>query len=227
MHTSNTKPLLNLTTASIAVVIVATVAIVLAMQGSAWFGPLKTGTTLLILAFWFVFARDLDRGNYITGAVGFAFCAAGDTALLYEQGFVYGLSFFLVAHGLFIVIFRRMANSPLSVPAFIAVFAISCGYYLILFSNLVHLAIPVALYMGVISVMAAWAVTIWLKQHTTATLLIMLGALSFLVSDSVLAYNRFVSAHTWLHVVVLSTYWLSLLLIANGAARYRTINQHQ
>jgi uncharacterized membrane protein YhhN len=62
--------------------------------------------------------------------------------------------------------------------------------------------------------MAAFAAGRFVNVGGTRTLLAFLGAVLFLVSDSVLAYNRFARKMPGARTVILGTYFPAQLLIA-------------
>ena len=207
------------------IVLVALAAIALAwLSVDPYYGYAKAAATIVILAFYLRFARDLSGLDYLLGALALVFCLGGDIALLFDGGFLAGLSSFLVGHLLFVWLFSRLAQGELSWLAVLFVFAVGAGYYIYISAGLATMAIPVAVYVAVISLMAAWGMSLHSRLGSAASMLIMLGGFSFLISDSVLSYNRFVSPDPLWHPVVLSTYWLSLTLIVNGLAKIKQSN---
>ncbi|MDG1906384.1 MAG: lysoplasmalogenase [Arenicella sp.] len=207
---------------NVLIVLVALLAISLAWFSiDPYYGYAKAAATLVIVAFFLRFARDLGGLNYVLGAVALVFCLVGDVALLFDNGFLAGLSSFLIGHLIFVWLFSRLAQGALSWFAVIFVFAIGAGYYIYISAGLATMGLPVAVYVSVISLMAAWGISLHKQLGSAASLLIMLGGFSFLISDGVLSYNRFISPDPLWHPVVLSTYWLSLALIVNGLAKIK------
>lgn len=78
------------------------------------------------------------------------------------------------------------------------------------------LRLPVAAYVAIIALMAAQAWSRHLQLRTPASLLVAWGAGFFMLSDTLLAINRFVQPLPWSAIGVLSTYYLAQALIVHG-----------
>ncbi len=142
-------------------------------------------------------------------AAGLALGSLGDALLdLSPQFFVAGLAAFLCGHIVYIFSFLRTGRKPvLRLPAAgVVVFAAS--FLVWLWPTLGPLRIPVALYVGAISVMAATS----FRMGGTVPL----GALLFLLSDSLLAANRFVAPLPLAGYAIWITYYAGQWLIARG-----------
>ncbi len=195
--------------------------------GLAWFdvapyfGYAKAVTTLLILLFFTRFAQGFSRLEFGLAIAALLFCLGGDIALLSDERFLLGLCSFLLGHLLFIVLFARLAGGSISWVGLILVFAATSGYFIYISAGLAGMALPVAAYVTVISLMAVWGISLHKRFGQIGSRLIMFGGLLFLVSDGVLAYNRFVSPAEIFHPIVLLTYWLSLTLIVNGLVKLK------
>lgn len=151
-------------------------------------------------------------------ATGLAFSALGDALLGYSPGlFVAGLVAFLVAHIVYAATFARMWRNPRIGVGAIAVvlYSVCLGAWLIPAAG--PLALPVAVYVLAITAMVVSAITARFPNPWVA-----IGSVLFLISDSVLAVNRFrfpVPFEAW---IVLSTYYAGQLLIASGYFRARS-----
>jgi len=155
--------------------------------------------------------------NRMTGKLLFVsllFCAAGDAALQLEAGkyFIIGLGLFLIAQILFIVTFSRdfkMQKSRIPIIVVLAIYAIAMA--IIMTPSLKEMAIPVYVYMIVITLMGIFAALRAAKNKFT-----LYGALSFIVSDSILAINKFMTAVPAVNYIVAITSYLALFLIVYG-----------
>jgi uncharacterized membrane protein YhhN len=74
--------------------------------------------------------------------------------------------------------------------------------------------LPVLVYIGAIVTMAGFAAVRYIHLGGTRALLAFAGAVLFLVSDSVLAYDRFGKKFRLARILVLATYFPAQLLIA-------------
>jgi uncharacterized membrane protein YhhN len=141
----------------------------------------------------------------------------GDVLLDLDPGlFVIGLGAFLTAHVLYTVIFFRNRARPVALSgARIALLVLVLGYAALfarwLIPGLGALAAPVALYICAITAMVLTAILARFPSH-----LVVLGAFLFLVSDSVLAVDRFKTAVPMRGFLVWTTYYLAQYSIARG-----------
>jgi uncharacterized membrane protein YhhN len=172
--------------------------------------------TLLIVTAWLLGAPESTAGWWLLGAL--VLSLLGDIALLSDSDprFVLGLGSFLVAHLAFVVAFARLgmprADLGLVGLALVVVMTVVVGRRVVPAARAEGgpaLAGAVAAYMTVIGAMvvAAWA---------TGHLLVALGATVFMVSDAVLALDRFVRARRFGSLAVMVTYHLAQVLIVLG-----------
>jgi len=168
--------------------------------------------SLSILAF---IAIRGTRGRII--GIGLLFSAAGDLLLELDgiRYFVPGLGAFLVAHLFYIAAFAKKlifsTRRSLSCGAII-LYGLVIAY--LLYPTLGEMLIPVAVYLFVILAMGLSAVLGRVNSPWVVA-----GTLCFLVSDSILAVNRF-----WIPVVfsgfwIMSTYYAAQFMIVYGAAK--------
>lgn len=158
---------------------------------------------------------------------GLALSLFGDCFLLFAGGdvyfFLYGLVAFLLAHILYsFAFFRDFKNDP-QAPKFyghlmlfvMGVFSLS--YYSWIRDYLNDFRIPVMAYMFVISIMAILAGYRYLRVNLLSFRLIYFGAIFFVISDSALAYNKFVEPYPFAGVLIMGTYMIAQYLITMGA----------
>jgi uncharacterized membrane protein YhhN len=147
---------------------------------------------------------------------------AGDAFLMFPGYFIPGLVSFLVAHLLYIALFRMgqawfPSRRALAVTL---VFGAVMYAYLWMGGLPAALRVPVAAYVIVIALMAAQAIGRATVLRDTAAVGVAIGAGFFMLSDSLLAVNRFVSPLPMAQVWVLSTYYVAQILIVRHAGRY-------
>lgn len=144
----------------------------------------------------------------------------GDVALLWPQrGFVPGLVAFLIAHLLYVVAFTREHRFA-ALPAAPAVYAMVAGAMLsFLWAGIPPgLRIPVAVYVFALTAMAAQAAVVALRaprDELRRARGLMIGGALFMVSDTVLAINRFALPLPAAALWILATYWAAQWLIAS------------
>jgi uncharacterized membrane protein YhhN len=173
-----------------------------------------TTTTLLIVLAWSL--AGAAGGRYASAILtGLVLSLAGDVFLMLPgDRFVAGLVSFLLAHVAYLVAFTdgvRCAALPL---AFVPYIAAGAAALAMLWRNLGRLRAPVALYVAVIFAMAAQAATRALLLRTTPATLAAVGAAIFVVSDTILAFDRFRSRFRSARALVMATYVTAQWLIA-------------
>lgn len=146
---------------------------------------------------------------------GLAFSLLGDIALtLSEKWFQAGIAAFLVAQVFYILAFKPGPARPLSVGIFLPFILFGLLMYFILRPGLGPLKLPVFVYVAAIVVMAGFAATRYVDLGGIKPLLAFAGAILFMISDSVLAYDKFGRRIKPAQIIILGTYFPAQLLIA-------------
>ena len=153
---------------------------------------------------------------------GLVFALGGDVALMLPadmlpNGFVFGLASFLTGHLFFIAALSRgIGLLPRKAP-FVVLMAIAAVNLAVLWPGLpAGLGVPVVAYMLCLVTMAAQAIGRAMVVRTHAAWHAALGGLAFLLSDTLLAYDRFhapLPAESWL---VLGSYYAAIALLASS-----------
>ncbi len=167
----------------------------------------------LCLAALCVMARSRVYG--VLTASGLVGCAFGDILLGWaDPGFLLGMGAFLLGHVLFVAAFvtaeRRLR--PLWALPFAAW---GVAAFVPLLPNLGSMILPVAAYVVVIAAMMWRAFAT--AERDSLTWLAPIGAVSFGLSDTVLAFARWDVPFPVPQEAVMPLYWLGLLLIALAA----------
>lgn len=146
---------------------------------------------------------------------------AGDVALMLPGRFIVGLAAFLLAHLCYLALFRLRAPWLAARGALAATLLLGAGMYVVLWVGGLPagLRAPVAAYVLVIALMAAQAWARWSLLRDAPALGVALGAVSFMLSDALLAINRFVQPLPWSAVWVLASYYAAQALIVGGVLR--------
>jgi uncharacterized membrane protein YhhN len=146
---------------------------------------------------------------------GRIFCLAGDVFLMLPaRYFIAGLASFLVGHLFYITAFVSDGGFHLAWGWLVPLALYGFFFYRILAPGLGKMRRPVIVYILAILTMAWQSWGRWSVLAGMGTLLAAIGAALFVVSDSVLAYDRFRQKFTASRIVVLSTYWAAQWLIA-------------
>ena len=162
--------------------------------------------------------------NYTILALIFALL--GDVLLMFvdksEHFFTLGLVAFLVAHIMYSVLFLKHKHKKRKALGFIILLLLyASGLFYFLKDGLGDMLIPVVIYMIVILSMAT---TAYLRKSNVTTLsytLVFLGALSFMLSDSILALNKFYQTLPWSNISIMTTYALAQYLIVLGILKLK------
>lgn len=151
-------------------------------------------------------------------AAALFFSLVGDVFLMFQGFFIPGLVAFLVAHLCYIALFRRDAPWFASKPALAGALLAAAAMYAFLFPRLDPvLKVAVAVYATVIALMAAQAIGRATVLRDGASVGVAAGAVFFMLSDSLLAINRFAMPLPMAQFWVLATYYLAQVLIAHNA----------
>lgn len=160
------------------------------------------------------------------------FSTVGDTLLLFSGGthgalfFILGLVAFLMAHLCYIGGFRSIASFKKGYlsekPILILPFVLFLGTFLTYLRPGLPsgMAIPVTVYAAVITVMALSAFNTKPKVTTDTWTALAFGAVLFMLSDSLIAVNKFRTPVPGARILIMATYLVGQYLIVRGMARY-------
>lgn len=160
------------------------------------------------------------RGGYRRWVLaGLCLSLLGDVLLMLPQGlFVPGLVAFALAHVCYIVAFAGGLAWPLALLPALGMVLLAGGNLLALWPHLpADMQLPVSVYVVLIGLMACLALTRW-RRRLPGGGLTAGGALLFVLSDSLLAWDRFAGPLPAAIAGVLLTYWAAQALIAGSAA---------
>lgn len=147
----------------------------------------------------------------------------GDVLLLFADKstlfFIFGLIAFLLAHLAYIFLFFKQPK--INSSRFYLRFIPFVGIYLfgilsLLWPSLNEMKIPVTIYAVVISTMLLMSIKAFYEWKKPSNLLVVIGALLFVISDSVLAINKFYKPIPTSAVLIMSTYLAAQFLIVKS-----------
>lgn len=186
----------------------------------------KPLATLCVIA-WAALGRSDDGLVRRWIVLGLVFSLAGDVALLWPvQGFLVGLVAFLLGHVSYLVALTRRVRFLASPPAF-GVWAIVAASVLAgLWAGVpAELRAPVLVYVCALAAMAAQATSVWLVHRGAPGAgrwrTVAIGGALFVLSDAILAREKFVGGIPMPTLFNLSIYWLAQWFIACAAVGAR------
>lgn len=193
-----------------------------------WAETISKPLLMPVLAIYFVSelkGYQSDFKKWILLALLFSW--GGDVLLMFQEKqsifFLLGLSSFLLAHIFYIVFFHkvRLQEAIKGNPWLLIIVVI---YYAALISwlspYLGDMKLPVRVYGIVISFMLMLAMHMFFLRNKAAGNWMLAGALLFVISDSVLAINKFYQPFEAAGVIIMLTYGLAQLFIIQGAVKY-------
>lgn len=182
---------------------------------------------MITLACYYWFSTERSNPSTIV-LLALAFSFLGDTILLFEQldplYFVMGLASFLLAHLFYIFAYRQHRNKEVTTAlqgvqrtrfAFPIILAVS-GLIVILYPRLGAFRIPVIVYSFVIVIMVLSALFRYGRTSSQSFRLVFGGALLFMISDALLAINKFLQPLPYAAFLIMITYVIAQLMIIKG-----------
>lgn len=150
--------------------------------------------------------------------VALVFSFLGDVLLISDAAlnFMFGLGSFLTAHILYIVIVVKqlqkssIQNKIIAAMPFVLVFY---GLISLLINHLGEMLLPVVVYGVVISVFGMVALLNFLVKKSRSSLVLFFGTLFFILSDSILAINKFYDSQEFYPMLIMITYITAQYLI--------------
>ena len=171
---------------------------------------------LMITLFWYYYSNAKKLNKYFV--LGLFFSFLGDILLLGagEMYFVFGLLFFLIAHVFYIIIVLKIIQITkpkefiiASVP-FLLLFLVLMN---VLYAGLGAIKIPVIIYAITISFFGIVSLILYLQAKTKISMLLLVGVLTFITSDTILALNLFYKKQSFYPLLIMMTYVLAQYLI--------------
>ena len=175
---------------------------------------------LVLLLAWANWQLDSSIRNIAILALSLSL--TGDILLSLNDLFIQGLAAFLLAQLCYARLFLKLAS--------LHKWAVLWGIFVLLYSTFAAylilpatgpMAIPVGVYLLAISAMVISAGFI----NGPHSILVMLGAFIFMVSDTLIAINKFISPFTEAGMAIMVTYYLAQYLIIMGLTRHRYTQQ--
>lgn len=170
------------------------------------------------------YGKDKMIRSYLLA--GLFFSLTGDILLMFDSDprfFLFGLSAFLIAHICYIILFSSLRNKErLGINAwnFIPVAIYYAALAFTLYPFLGEMRLPVLVYGSVISIMFVLALHMTSMVYREAGKWMAIGAAFFVLSDSLLAFNKFYQSFPFAGILIMLTYAAAQYGIVKGVLSY-------
>jgi len=180
---------------------------------------------IMASAIYFLIRFLNHRRFYKTILLAFLLAWLGDILLLGqaidELFFVGGLAAFLLSHIAYIYYFNKSAYRKISsyngITALqVAIVIIAASLYLLMHTNLAELWIPVLLYVVTIAIMGVTALGRYARVNMDTFSYTVIGAFVFILSDSIIGYNKFVAPIPFAESMIMLFYCIAQYMILKG-----------
>ncbi|MDN5203387.1 lysoplasmalogenase [Fulvivirgaceae bacterium BMA10] len=180
-------------------------------------------------SFFYVVTRRINDPITKLILLALTFSWLGDIFLMFQNDqelyFILGLIAFLIAHIFYIISYKKAVSSTLYglklswlwylIPV---IFGISL--YIYLYPGLEGMYLPVGLYALILIAMIILAIARFGKTKVESFQFVLIGAISFVLSDSILAINKFQISVPYAGVIIMVTYLLAQWLIIKGIQKH-------
>lgn len=184
---------------------------------------------VLIAVAFSLYKNHNNKKEFIFLVLSLFFAGIGDILLLNDSNifFIYGLVAFLISHILYIILFNIQNSNPLYFNKDSLLFGIVLIIYAFLFfhvikNNLGELNIPVIFYIIIITLMVFSA---FRRNKGKGYIWVLFGSICFIISDSILAYDKFCHHYTNNNYLILIFYLIAQLFIVSG--QLKKINKYR
>ena len=186
----------------------------------------KPAILIALISFFWKQSNHLNKRTRNVTLLALILSLAGDTLLMFVDNspnfFMGGLVSFLLAHLMYILIFLKSRNktaNPFSIIVILLVYA--SGIFYFLKDGLGEMLIPVLVYLLVILAMASTAFLRKRSATTNSYNLVFSGAIFFMISDSLLALNKFYQPLPLSGISIMITYAMAQYLIVLGILKQK------
>lgn len=179
-------------------------------------------TTLII--YFVVNNKGLSPSTKILTLLALILSLLGDILLLFDDGapnfFIAGLGSFLLAHIMYAMVFLKKGKPHKGIWLFLSVLVLyGFGLFYMIKDGLAHMLSPVLLYIMAIFTMATAAYARKARVVSISFYFVLIGALLFLLSDSLIAVDKFYKPFQLSNMSIMLTYGFAQLLIVLGILR--------
>ncbi|MEZ7276138.1 lysoplasmalogenase [Pseudoalteromonas sp. 68 DY56-GL68] len=172
---------------------------------------LKATPILFLIVMVVKYRAQIQNRTVITLLLALSFSALGDVLLALDTGqlFIGGLAAFFVSHLFYIITMLPVKKYRIDVLLLYLFLAI--GVFCLLYPTLNEMLIPVIFYTIVLMIMASLT---WMTDKSNGFLV--LGGAVFVISDSILALNRFYMPFSYADIAIMCSYYLAQFCLVKG-----------
>lgn len=161
------------------------------------------------------------------------FSCAGDTLLMLQNSnadfFMFGLAAFLVAHIFFILTYRQHRTDDTAselqglqkIRYAFPIILSGTGLVVILYNRLGGMKFPVLVYAAVLTTMVVSALFRFGRTNASSFGMVFGGAILFMISDSLIAINKFLEPLPMAGFWIMITYIAAQYLIVTGLSKHK------
>lgn len=182
----------------------------------------KPSILVALIVFFLSNKKKVRNGMFKLTILALLFSLLGDILLLFTEVsslfFIGGLTSFLLAHVMYILVFSKdiYLQRKKAIRFALITFVYGCLLYYVLYEGLSDMKVPVLVYMIAILLMSNLAYLRSEKVGLRSYFLVFVGALLFMISDSILALNMFCKPIVYSNIWIMTTYALAQVLIVYG-----------
>lgn len=174
----------------------------------------KPLTLILILLIATIFPA-VESNYKIFIVSGLLFSMLGDIFLINpEQHFKKGLIAFLIGHICYIIAFSVSTGFHFTSWIFLPIVVVGAIYLRLILPYSGKMKLPIIIYITMIMIMVWMAVERFHSDLTLRTILPAIGAILFMISDAVLALNKFRRPFYCAELIILTTYFTAQWFLA-------------
>lgn len=181
----------------------------------------KPAIVMSLIVFFWKDSHAVSKSIRTLTLLALLFSLLGDVLLMFVEHspnyFMFGLLAFLLAHIMYILVFSKHRNASKKSIGFIILMTIyAIGLFYFLRNGLGEMLVPVLIYTTVILTMS---ITAFLREGKVTNIsyhFVFLGAILFMVSDSLLALNKFYEALPLANILIMLSYALAQFFIVFG-----------
>ena len=171
--------------------------------------------TLILIILIAIFFPAIDIKYKIFIISGLIFSIVGDMSLIFpEQHFIKGLIAFLIGHICYIIAFVVSGGFHFTIWIFLPIIIVGMLYLQLIIKYTGKMTIPIIIYISIIIIMGWMAIERFNSLPTNGTFIAAAGAILFMISDAVLALNKFRKPFFSAELIILTTYFTAQWLLA-------------